>query len=74
MSGKGPRIAAGAKVKVTCKVFDPSIPSVAHDGYWYQLASAPWNNAYYAPANNFLNGDPVNGPYSRRTDWAVPNC
>jgi hypothetical protein len=55
-------------------VFDPSIPSVKPDGYWYKIASAPWSNAFYAPANNFLNGDPFNGPYSRNTDWGVPDC
>jgi len=59
---------------VTCKLKDPSVPSVAPDGYWYKVASAPWNNAYWTPANNFLNGDPYNGPYSRNTDWAVPDC
>ena len=26
------------------------------------------------PANTFFNGDPVNGPYTHNTDFAVPDC
>jgi hypothetical protein len=73
-SGPGPNIAPGQTVRVSCKVRDPAIKSVNPDGYWYRIASAPWNNGYYAPANTFLNGDPPNGPYSHDTDFAVPNC
>jgi hypothetical protein len=35
------------------------------DGYWYRIASAPWSNGYYSPANTFMNGDPYGGPYTR---------
>jgi hypothetical protein len=73
-SGLGPAIAAGQTVEVSCKVYDPTIVSVNPDGYWYRIASSPWNNAYYSPANTFYNGDPVGGPYSHNTDFAVPNC
>jgi hypothetical protein len=73
-SGVGPHIDKNVVVQVSCKVLDGTIPSVNPDGYWYRIASAPWNNAYYSPANTFLNGDPPGGPYSRNTDWAVPNC
>jgi hypothetical protein len=73
-SGVGQKIAAGQWVQVSCKVYDPTIQSVNPDGYWYRIATSPWNNQYYAPANNFLNGDPPQGPYVRNTDWAVPNC
>jgi hypothetical protein len=73
-SGLGQQVAAGQWVQVSCKVYEPTIQSVNPDGYWYRIATSPWNNAYYAPANNFLNGDPPQGPYSRNTDWAVPNC
>jgi hypothetical protein len=44
------------------------------DGYWYRIASPPWNDRYYAPANTFMNGDPWNGPYTHNTDLKVPNC
>jgi hypothetical protein len=70
----GPAIAAGQWVQVACKVYDPTIASVNPDGYWYRIASSPWNGAYYSPANTFMNGDPYGGPYTHNTDFAVPNC
>ncbi len=73
-SGMGSPIAAGQWVQVYCKVHDPTIVSVNPDGYWYRIASAPWNGAYYSPANTFMNGDPYGGPYTHNTDFAVPNC
>ncbi|HEX5989100.1 MAG TPA: cutinase family protein [Solirubrobacterales bacterium] len=73
-SGMGPPIAAGQWVEVSCRVYDPTIASVNPDGYWYRIASSPWNNAYYAPANTFMNGDPYGGPYTHNTDFAVPVC
>jgi hypothetical protein len=74
VTGVGKSIAAGQTVLVSCKVYDPSIPSVKPDGYWYRIASRPWRNRYYAPANTFLNGDPSGGPYTRNTDRRVRNC
>lgn len=73
-SGMGVKIAAASYVQVSCKVYDPTIASVNPDGYWYRIATSPWNNAYYAAANTFMNGDPWNGPYNHPTDWNVPNC
>jgi hypothetical protein len=73
-SGMGPSIGAGAWVQVSCKVYDPYIQSVNPDGYWYRIASSPWNDAYYSPANTFMNGDPWNGPYTHNTDFNVPDC
>ena len=73
-AGKGTPVAPGQIVQVSCKIYDPTIASVYPDGYWYRIASSPWNNAYYAPANNFLNGDPYGGPYTHNTDPTVPNC
>jgi hypothetical protein len=73
-SGMGPAVAAGQWVQVSCKVYDPTIGSVNPDGYWYRIASSPWNNAYYSPANTFMNGDPYGGPYTHNTDFNVPNC
>jgi hypothetical protein len=73
-SGMGPSIAAGQWVQVSCKVYAPYIASVNPDGYWYRIAASPWDNAYYAPANTFMNGDPYGGPYTHNTDFAVPNC
>jgi hypothetical protein len=73
-SGEGAPIGAAAYVQVSCKVYDPYITSVNPDGYWYRIASSPWNNQYYSPANTFMNGDPWNGPYTHNTDFSVPNC
>ena len=73
-SGIGPKIPAAAWVQVLCKVYAPQIQSANPDGYWYLIASSPWNNAYYAVANTFMNGDPWNGPYTHNTDFNVPNC
>ena len=73
-SGEGVRITAGQYVEVTCKIYDPTIPSVNPDGYWYEIASSPWNSQYYSPANTFMNGDSWNGPYTHNTDFSVPDC
>lgn len=73
-SGMGPKIAAASWVEVSCKVYDPTISSAQPDGYWYRIASAPWNNQYYAVANTFMNGDPWGGPFTHNTDFNVPDC
>lgn len=65
------------KVQVSCKVLNPSMGSVMPNGYWYRLASAPWNNQAYAIANTFLNGDPIVGTSNvpqHYTDFSVPDC
>jgi hypothetical protein len=75
-SGEGPKIPAMADVQVTCKVLPPStIVSAYPDGYWYLIASPPWNDQYYAVANTFWNGDvPGQLPYTHNEDPNVPNC
>ncbi len=71
---QGRKISAGAWVQVSCKVYAPTISSASPDGYWYRIASSPWDNAYYAVANTFMNGDPWGGPYTHYTDSRVPDC
>jgi hypothetical protein len=73
-SAPGPSISFGQSVQVSCKIYDPSIPSARPGGYWYRIASSPWNNSYYAIANTFLNGDPPDGPYTHPYDPTVPDC
>ncbi|MFD4912946.1 hypothetical protein ACFWNR_06945 [Streptomyces virginiae] len=73
-SGPGPRIDHLARVEAACKVYDPTIESASPGGYWYLIASPPWNGRYYAVANTFLNGDPAEGPYHHHFDPAVPDC
>jgi hypothetical protein len=75
LSGEGDTVKPGQVVRVRCKLYSPDPPSVRPDGYWYQLASAPWNGRYYAPANSFWNGDvPGHRPYTHNTDFSVPDC
>jgi hypothetical protein len=72
---EGTKIPPGTWVQVSCKVDAPTIPSATPDGYWYRIASSPWNNAYYAVANTFLNGDVLGqSPYTHNTDLRVPDC
>lgn len=73
-SGMGPHLDHGAWVEVSCKVYDPTIPSVSPGGYWYRIHSSPWNDQYYIAANTFYNGDPPGGPYTHSTDMAVRDC
>lgn len=74
-SGKGTKIPANAWVEVSCKVHAPSIQSATPAGFWYLIASAPWNDQYYAVANTFWNGDsPGQYPYTHHVDYAVPDC
>ncbi len=70
--GEGSRIDNGRNVQVSCTITAPSAPSVGL--YWYQIASPPWGNQYYSPANAFLNGDPPEGPGTTVVDETVPDC
>ncbi len=70
----GIRVKPYEKVKISCKVLAPTIPSVSPDGYWYRIASSPWNNKYYSAANTYLNGDKIGAPALHNTDFKVPDC
>ena len=75
LSEPGEPVEPGQAVQVTCRVYSPEPPSVKPDGYWYRLASPPWDGQYYAPANSFWNGDiPGHPPYTHNTDRRVPEC
>jgi hypothetical protein len=77
-SGEGTAIGPGQWVAVTCRVYDPSITSASPDGYWYLIASSPWNNQYWAVANTFMNGDVwgcwTTSSCTHNTDFDVPTC
>jgi transcriptional regulator with XRE-family HTH domain len=74
-SGPGTPVAYGQLIQVSCKVYSTILKSTQPDGYWYRLASPPWDNRYYAVANTFGNGDTLNHPpYTHNVDWRVPNC
>ncbi|MBV9012055.1 MAG: hypothetical protein JO281_09680 [Pseudonocardiales bacterium] len=73
--GPGQSVQPGEKVEVVCRFFQPNAPpSVKHDGWWYLVASQPWNRHYYTVANSYLNGDPPEGPYITNVDNGVPEC
>jgi hypothetical protein len=72
---EGARVMPNHYVEVLCKVYDPEPESVTPNGYWYSLASPPWDGRYYAPANSFWNGDvPGRKPYTHNTDFSVHDC
>jgi hypothetical protein len=74
-SGKGTKIQPDGRVQVSCKVYAPQVESANPDGYWYRIASSPWDDNYYAVANTFWNGDVAGQPpYTHNTDFAVPDC
>jgi hypothetical protein len=75
LAAEGPAVKVGQKVDVRCRVYAPRPASVVPDGWWYELASSPWNGRYFAAANSFWNGDtPGNRPYTHNTDFSVPKC
>ena len=62
-------------VEVSCKVYDTPIGSALPGGYWYRLSGTPWNNAYYAVANTFANGDTPGDPHGTTDfDPSGPDC
>lgn len=69
-SGNGPGIRSEETVEVTCKVFSPSVEWSEPEGYWYRIHSEPWDDEYYAAANEFQNTTGSAIP----TDPNVPDC
>lgn len=72
--GKGPSVQPGQQVEVVCRFHDPNAPASVQPGWWYLIASSPWNWQYYTMANSYLNGDPPEGPYLTSVDNGVPVC
>lgn len=73
--GPGLPVPPGQKVEVVCRYFQPNADdSVKHDGYWYLIASPPWNRHYYTVANSYLNGDRPGEPHPTKVDNGVPKC
>ena len=71
---QGPTIGSNATVKVTCALHGFAVA----DGntWWYQIASSPWSNAYYASADAFYNDGATSGTLlgTPFVDPAVPLC
>ena len=70
----GAYINSGETVQVTCKV--AGLQEAVGNAYWYEIASSPWNNAFYAPTNYFYNDGQTSGTLNDLTlvDPKVPNC
>jgi hypothetical protein len=74
-SGPGQRIAPMQTVQVLCRIYAPQIASSKPDGWWYKIATQPWNGSYFAVANTFWNGDtPGHKPYTHSTDLSIKTC
>jgi hypothetical protein len=74
---EGPRIPEYETVQVTCRVegFEPADHGIP-DNWWYEIASSPWNNAYYAYAEPFYNDGQTSGSLigTPPVDTSVPIC
>ncbi|WIG60073.1 MAG: hypothetical protein OJF49_002821 [Ktedonobacterales bacterium] len=71
---QGQTVPAYTTIQVTCAISGFKVA----DGnpWWYRIASSPWNNAFYAPADNFCNNGQnctnlSDGPW---VDPNVPMC
>jgi len=71
---KGPQIASNQTVDVTCRVNGFAVA----DGntWWYQIASSPWDDGYYASADAFYNNGQTTGSLQGTPfyDPNVPIC
>jgi phosphodiesterase/alkaline phosphatase D-like protein len=57
---EGPSIPDNSTIQVTCRAEGFRV----EDGntWWYQIASSPWNNVYWASADAFYNNGQTSGP------------
>ncbi|HEY6887305.1 MAG TPA: hypothetical protein VI300_05980, partial [Solirubrobacter sp.] len=71
---QGPTIQAHQTVDIACKLTGFKVA----DGntWWYKIASAPWNGAYYVSADAFYNNGQTSGSLQGTpfVDGAVPDC
>jgi Trypsin len=71
---EGPPIPSNETVQISCKVTGFRVAD--GDTWWYQIASPPWNDQYYASADAFYNNGATSGSLigTPFVDPAVPNC
>ncbi len=73
----GQSLAGYQTVQVSCRVQGwQRSGSPAGDNWWYRLVPSPWNNNYYAYADNFYNNGQTSGPINNGVlvDASVPLC
>ncbi|HEU5344680.1 MAG TPA: serine/threonine-protein kinase [Ktedonobacterales bacterium] len=74
---QGASVMAYQTVQVTCRVkgFQAS-GTPSGDYWWYRLTPSPWNNAFYAYADNFYNNGQTSGSLNNGVlvDASVPLC
>ena len=71
---QGPTIPAHQAVVVSCRAQGFTVTD--GDDWWYQIASSPWDNAYYGSADAFYNNGQTSGNLQGTPffDPAVPLC
>jgi hypothetical protein len=71
---EGQSIATYQTVQVACAVQGFTVAD--GDSWWYQIASSPWSNNYYASADAFYNNGRTSGSLAGTpfVDPAVPGC
>ena len=69
---QGPSIPSNDTVQVTSRVTGPAVA----DGntWWYEIASSPWSNTYYASADAFYNNGATFGQPRGPPDSSTPTC
>jgi hypothetical protein len=71
---QGPSIATNQSVVITCALTGFRVAD--GDTWWYQIASSPWNNTFYASADAFYNNGATSGSLlgTPFVDPQVPLC
>jgi hypothetical protein len=71
---QGPTIPAFATVQISCKLTGFRVAN--GNTWWYQVASSPWNYAYYVSADAFYNNGQTSGSLHGTpfVDPAVAGC
>lgn len=70
----GSRVPAYGTVEVSCRLTGWKAPD--GDNWWYRIASSPWNNTFYASADNYYNNGQTSGSLAGTpfVDTNVPLC
>ena len=71
---EGPSIPSNQTVEISCR--ETGFAVADGDTWWYQIASSPWSNSYYASADAFYNNGTTSGTLvgTPLVDSGVPLC